>query len=68
MINKIEHWFMRTFGKAQSDSSPTLDKIDNAKGYTKGNIIWVSSRANRIKSDATLDELEKLIEYVKQNS
>ena len=30
------------------------------KGYVKGNIIVVSMRANRIKTDATIDEIKKL--------
>jgi hypothetical protein len=45
-----------TRGK-RTDNSPTLDRIDNAKGYILGNIIVVSWRANRIKSDATPQEL-----------
>lgn len=37
--------------------SPSLDRIDPAKGYTKGNIQVVSYRANRLKADASLLEL-----------
>jgi hypothetical protein len=36
------------------DHSPTIDRIDNTRGYERGNIVVVSYRANRIKSDATL--------------
>lgn len=28
---------------------------------------WISRRANRIKSDATIEELEKIISYMKDN-
>jgi len=38
-------------------NSPSLDRIDNAKGYVKGNVIIVSHRANAIKRDATEQEL-----------
>ena len=38
-------------------STPSIDRIDNSKGYIKGNVQWVSWRANRLMSDATPDEL-----------
>jgi hypothetical protein len=43
-----------------SDNSPSLDRIDTSKGYIKGNIRVISNRANRIKSDASFDEIEKI--------
>lgn len=49
--------------KHANDNSPNLDRIVNALGYVKGNVIVVSARANRLKSDSTLDELRKLIEF-----
>lgn len=36
--------------------SPSLDRIDNAKGYVKGNVRVISYKANVMKSNATLDE------------
>lgn len=42
-------------------NSPSLDKIDNTKGYVKGNIWVVSSRANGLKNNATLEELQLLV-------
>ena len=48
---------------AASDNSPELDRIDNTKGYVKGNVLVVSRRANRIKNDATLAELEQVAAF-----
>jgi hypothetical protein len=44
-------------------TSPSLDRIDNSKGYVKGNVVVVSYRANSIKQDATLDELKKVVRF-----
>lgn len=44
-------------------NSPSIDRIDNTKGYIKSNIIVVSHRANQLKRDATIDELNKLSEF-----
>lgn len=46
-----------------SDSSPTLDRIDNSLGYVKGNVAVISWRANRIKCDATPEELAAIARY-----
>lgn len=49
------------------DSSPSLDRIDSSKGYTYENCQIVSNKANRLKSDATPQELELLVKYLKEN-
>jgi hypothetical protein len=43
--------------KYMKDNSPTLDRIYPDNGYVRGNVVVVSLRANRIKSDRTPDEL-----------
>jgi hypothetical protein len=48
--------------------NPSLDQKDPGKGYTPDNIWVVSSRANWIKCDATLQELELLVENLKCSS
>jgi len=48
-----------------NDNSPELDRINNRKGYVLGNVHVISRRANRIKNDATLAELEKIASYLR---
>jgi hypothetical protein len=43
----------------------SLDRFDNSKGYVPGNVIWISHRANALKNDATLEELEQVLKYMK---
>ena len=44
-------------------NSPTLDRIIPEKGYVKGNIQVISSKANIMKSNATPEEMIKLGEH-----
>jgi len=53
------------YGNGRNPMSPSLDRIDNTKGYVKGNVIVVSWRANHLKNDATIDELETLTNFYK---
>jgi hypothetical protein len=43
--------------------SPTIDRIDNALGYTPKNVAVISYRANSLKSDATPAELLAVAKY-----
>jgi len=51
----------------KSDNSYALDRLDPSKGYVKENVLFISARANRIKYDATIEELEKIVLYMKKN-
>lgn len=44
-------------------TSPSIDRIDNTKGYIPGNVVVVSIKANHVKSDCTLDELKRMVEF-----
>ena len=48
------------------DNSPTLDRKICERGYTKDNIAVISHRANRLKSDASLEELQTLLNNLVQ--
>jgi len=49
-----------------TDNSPTLDRIDNNKGYIKGNVQWISRKANQMKSNANFKEIKMLYNYMKK--
>ena len=53
---KLEHGT-----KPFCDNSPSIDRIYPEKGYIKGNVVVISWRANRLKSDASLKELEYVV-------
>lgn len=46
---------------ARSDNSPSIDRLDNTKGYTKDNIWIISWKANKLKGEGSLQELEALV-------
>ena len=48
------------------DTSPSLDRVDPTKGYTKDNVLWISYLANRMKSDLSLDELIRVKNWAKK--
>lgn len=45
-------------------NSPSIDRIDPTKGYTKDNIKVISYRANALKNDGTLEEMQKIVQYM----
>jgi hypothetical protein len=48
------------------DNSPQIDRIIPSMGYIPGNVIVVSAKANRIKSNANWIEIMKVAEFYKQ--
>jgi hypothetical protein len=53
--------------KGGKRTSPSLDRIIPDKGYVKGNLVWISDRANSIKSDGTIEEHRLVIKWMKKN-
>lgn len=53
------------FGKSHHPNLPSIDRFDNTKGYTKENTRIISYRANKLKNDATLEEMESVVKYMK---
>ena len=61
-ILNIPIYFHRGSPKPDSIS---FDRIDSSKGYTKDNLVIISYRANQLKSNATLEEMENLVTFYK---
>lgn len=50
-------------GDKPTDNSPSLDRVMPNMGYVRGNVLVISNRANRIKNNATITELEKVAAF-----
>ena len=50
--------------KGYAPNSPSLDRVDNNKGYVVGNVRVISARANALKRDASLGEVLAVYEYM----
>lgn len=47
----------RSVGIGRQDSNPSIDRVDNSKGYVKGNIEIISDLANRMKLNSSYELL-----------
>ena len=54
-------------GKWFLDASPSIDRIDPTKGYTKGNVQVISWRANALKRDGTIAEMRAIVAYMERH-
>lgn len=50
-----------------SPNSPSLDRIIPSLGYIPGNVQCISKRANCIKSDATADEIRRVLHWIESS-
>lgn len=59
---KLEHGSLK-----EKDSSPSIDRKNTNLPYLrkyKDNLVFISHRANRIKSNASVEELRLIVEYM----
>ena len=56
-----------TDGKQQRDpNKASIDKVIPELGYIPGNVFVISWRANKLKSNMSINELEKILDYMKR--
>ncbi len=63
----VFNWIVLEYrvGEGIHEGSPSLDRIDNKRGYEPGNVRIISFRANQLKSNATSEELQALaLDYI----
>lgn len=51
-------------GSYLQNHSPSVDRVDNSRGYVKGNIEVISYKANRLKAHGSLEDFKKIVEYL----
>lgn len=51
----------------ERNASASLDRIDNEKGYVKGNVAVISMRANHVKADGTTAEIAAIADFMKRH-
>lgn len=52
--------------RTQLPGTPTIDRLNPKKGYTKDNVKIISWRANSLKGDGSLAEFQSLVEWLKK--
>lgn len=50
--------------REDNDNAPSLDRYDSRLGYVKGNVVVISTKANKIKGSATVEELQALVRWM----
>ena len=58
-------WGLSGLGQGNAKpNGPTLDRIEPELGYVEGNVAFISSRANRLKDDGTMQEHYDIADWI----
>jgi hypothetical protein len=52
------------WGDRLTNNTPSIDRVIPEKGYVKGNCVVISMKANRLKNNASEDDLRAILKYV----
>lgn len=62
-ILKIPLYFSEV---GKGPNTPSIDRIDNSIGYEPGNVRVISLKANKMKGDMSIPDVEHLLAYMKK--
>lgn len=54
-------------GPGLFDDMPSIDRVIPELGYVPNNVNIISWKANRLKNNATLEEVKKILKYMQKN-
>ena len=49
------------YDSGQTHHCRSIDRVDSSKGYVRGNVVACSMAVNKLKSDLTIDDIEKML-------
>lgn len=53
---------------AQDPCAYSIDRVENSKGYIRGNVAVMSYKANRLKNDGTAEEHEAIAAWMRKQA
>ena len=65
---KLNYGWGGKTGHLRDPAKATIDRVVPELGYVPGNVFIISWRANKLKSDMTFEELEKIMNYIKEKT
>jgi hypothetical protein len=55
---------LEKLGGRSGNLSPSLDRVDNNKGYTPDNVCVISQKANQLNGGMSIKDMEMLFAYM----
>jgi len=64
----VLHKEIYLYEKQNEEFSAELDRFVPNLGYVKGNVHFLSRKANRIKNNSSIEDIENLLNWMKKNA